>query len=652
MPSHPAIPGDQTFRDTFAAAPFGFALADLEGRLVETNPVMQATLGQAAPELVGLSLGALAHPEDEPEATRLLTEVADGARNGFQLELRLRLRDGREIWGRLRAWPVQEPEGRWLAITIQDITQRKLDEAALRASWENYQRLVELSPEPIVVHSHGITVYANPAAAGLFGAATPAVLIGRPVIELVHPDFRDSVRERIKDILKDGKGAPLVEEKLVRLDGTPIDAEVTGAAIDYQGQPAVQVVVRDISARKRAEAELARLNAELQRRNEQVEAEIAQRTEELREREQTLRAVFDGAAIGVSLIAPDGRVLDTNPALGAMTQYGVEALRGMHVADYTHPDDRADTLRQMEALFRGDQDLLSVEKRYCRKDGSIFWGNLTASVIRDREGKPRFATALVENITERKRMELSLQQQVEQQKELNRLKGDLVNAVSHELRTPLTSIFGYAEFLEDGIAGRLNAEQQGFVDQIQEGARHLERLVDDLLDFARLEAGTFKLALHRADLAQKSREVVESLRPQARARDLTLSVEAPERPVMYRCDAGRIGQVIMNLVGNAIKFTPPGGRIKLKLTTGPREIRVAVRDTGIGIAPEHQQALFEKFYQVDSSMTRERGGAGLGLSISKALVEAHGGTIGLESELGAGSTFWFTLPVGEAESAA
>jgi signal transduction histidine kinase len=121
---------------------------------------------------------------------------------------------------------------------------------------------------------------------------------------------------------------------------------------------------------------------------------------------------------------------------------------------------------------------------------------------------------------------------------------------------------------------------------------------------------------------------------------------------MYRCDAGRIGQVIMNLVGNAIKFTPPGGRIKLKLTTGPREIRVAVRDTGIGIAPEHQQALFEKFYQVDFSMTRERGGAGLGLSISKALVEAHGGTIGLESELGAGSTFWFTLPVGEAESAA
>jgi signal transduction histidine kinase len=237
-------------------------------------------------------------------------------------------------------------------------------------------------------------------------------------------------------------------------------------------------------------------------------------------------------------------------------------------------------------------------------------------------------------------------QEVEREKELNRLKADLVNAVSHELRTPLTSIMGYAEFLEDEVAGRLSDDQHEYVAQIQEGTRRLQRLVDDLLDFARLEAGTFTLSLEDSDLGLKIGEAIESMKPQARDKGVTLTAELPDGPCLVRMDPGRVGQVILNLVANAIKFTPGGGHVTVTLTCSPTLVRVAVADTGIGVAPENQARLFEKFYQVSSGTRREKGGAGLGLSIVKALVEAHGGEIGVESKLGEGSTFWFTLPAG------
>lgn len=235
--------------------------------------------------------------------------------------------------------------------------------------------------------------------------------------------------------------------------------------------------------------------------------------------------------------------------------------------------------------------------------------------------------------------------QIERLQELDRLKGDFLNAASHELRTPLTSVTGYAEFLEDGIAGPLTPTQVEYVGQIQAGARRLQRIVDDMLDYARLEAGTFRLELQDVELCGHLRKEVASLQPQALAARLAFAAELPPEPVVGRVDPGRIGQVLINLVGNAIKFTPPGGLVQVRLLPGEGEVRVEVRDSGIGIAAAHCARLFDKFFQVDASATRERGGAGLGLAISRALVEAHGGLMGVESEVGRGSTFWFTLPV-------
>lgn len=230
-------------------------------------------------------------------------------------------------------------------------------------------------------------------------------------------------------------------------------------------------------------------------------------------------------------------------------------------------------------------------------------------------------------------------------RELDQLKCDFLNATSHELRTPLASIIGYSEFLEDGVGGELTPDQAHFVSQIQEGGLRLKRLVEDLLDFTRLESGTLQLVPREADLAQSIRQVVHALQPQLRAARLRIEEPTLDGSLSLTFDPERIEQVLFNLLGNAIKFTPEGGTLSVSLACDPTEARVAVRDTGIGIAPEHLPHLFDKFYQVDPGSTRRFGGLGLGLSISRSIVEAHGGILSVESTPGSGSCFSFTLPL-------
>jgi signal transduction histidine kinase len=259
----------------------------------------------------------------------------------------------------------------------------------------------------------------------------------------------------------------------------------------------------------------------------------------------------------------------------------------------------------------------------------------------ERTIKDTYARELEARVDERT---AELTQAYGQLMELDRLKTNFLNVVSHELRTPLTTIQGYAEFLEDRTGGDLTGDQDEFVRQIQLGTVQLKRLVDDLLDFARVEAGAFSLVLAHADMRQTMADAVESLQPILREHGLALTLDLPAEPVWTQADAGRVAQVVLNLVGNAVKFTPRNGAIAVSLKALSGELRVEVKDSGIGIAPQHLPKLFQKFFQVDSSSTREKGGVGLGLSIAQSIVEAHGGQIGVESTAGEGSTFWFTLP--------
>ncbi|MGH7428348.1 MAG: ATP-binding protein, partial [Candidatus Methylomirabilaceae bacterium] len=229
--------------------------------------------------------------------------------------------------------------------------------------------------------------------------------------------------------------------------------------------------------------------------------------------------------------------------------------------------------------------------------------------------------------------------------ELDRVKSDFLLSVSHELRTPLTAIKGSVDNMLDGITGRLTELQQRYLTRVQTNADRLVRLINDLLDLARIEEGRVRVTPTLFSLGGLASEVLDTLRPVATEKGLELGLIGQDDQSLVHADRDKVGQVLLNLIGNAIKFTASGGRVDVELT-GEDEERAGVRvtDTGEGIPPEELPRIFDKFYQVQLGIQAKAKGTGLGLSIAKSLVELHGGRIWADSQLGRGSTFSFTVP--------
>ncbi len=240
-----------------------------------------------------------------------------------------------------------------------------------------------------------------------------------------------------------------------------------------------------------------------------------------------------------------------------------------------------------------------------------------------------------------------LSKAIDELRNLDRVKGAFLNAVSHDLRIPLTGIMGYAEFLEDGVGGTLSAEQMDFAQQITQQAERMTGLLNELLDFARMEAGKFKIDPRPMAYSDVLNSAVNTFRPAMAKKNLDVAVElAPDLPLV-QADPDRVIQILSNLLSNALKFTPEGGRIRVRAYLEGLMVVTEVSDSGVGIPRKDLPHMFERFYQSEAG--KKAGGTGLGLSITKSLVEAHGGTIEVSSTPGQGSTFRFTLPVADSE---
>jgi len=225
----------------------------------------------------------------------------------------------------------------------------------------------------------------------------------------------------------------------------------------------------------------------------------------------------------------------------------------------------------------------------------------------------------------------------------NRFKSQFLANMSHELRTPLHAIIGFAEAIRDGLAGPTTVEQLEFASDIHQAGQQLLRLINDVLDFTKLESGAAELALEPCDLADLVDEVVRVTRGLAQRRGVEMATEVEPRPLELTADPVKLRQVLYNLLSNAIKFTEAGGRVSVRARLEREVVRVEVADTGVGIAPADLHHIFTEFRQVDASLTRRHEGAGLGLALVRRLVRLHGGDIRVASDLGRGSTFTVTL---------
>jgi signal transduction histidine kinase len=285
--------------------------------------------------------------------------------------------------------------------------------------------------------------------------------------------------------------------------------------------------------------------------------------------------------------------------------------------------------------------------------GRVAEAFLLEGVKRAMSARMHMATVEEANreLTEKNRR---LAQAVERLQEADRVKSNFLATVSHELRTPLTSVIGYSEMLLEGIAGELNEEQREYVRTVMEKGDQLLVLITGILDISRMEAGEMKFDKEPFDLDEVVSVALSTIAPHARRKKLALACHLPTDLPAVLGDRDKIRQVLLNLLGNAVKFTPEGGTVAISAEEGPlapnpadgtHGVRVSVRDSGIGVAPEHHARVFDPFFQVDNSSTREYGGTGLGLSIVKRFIEAHGGHVWVDSREGEGATFYFTLPL-------
>jgi PAS domain S-box-containing protein len=497
-----------------------------------------------------------------------------------------------------------------------------------------YRRLVEELPAAFYVSALTEATYAlyvSPGIVGLLGyeleewARKP-----RLFDEILHPLDRDEVLESVL-AAKRAATAFDAEYRLLRSDGTIVWVRDRAITVrDADGRPLhLQGFLVDVTDRKHAEA----------------------RHRSLAERLPLITYVdtphsADEAASYVS------------PQIEEILGYTLEEWHSSPTffVDHLHPADR-DRVREAQRASRMSGEPLELEYRILAKDGRVVWLLDSYTIVRDETGRPWYAQGYALDVTARKRAEADreallsqAQLQNERLRELDRMKDEFVALVSHELRTPLTSIRGYLELLLEESED-LSEMHREWLSVIDRNSERLLALVEDLLLKAQVSAGKVPLTLTEADLAAIVEQSAKTAAPVAAARKIDLVVSTPGvLPVAV--DPVRIGQAIDNLVSNALKFTPAGGTVRVSAVADRKRARVEVGDTGPGMSTAEQERLFERFYRTERAQADAVPGVGLGLSIAKALVEAHGGAISCESAPGRGSTFVVELPLAAVPAAA
>ena len=407
---------------------------------------------------------------------------------------------------------------------------------------------------------------------------------------------------------------------------------------------------------------------ELEVVNQKLEKTIANQKaveKELAESQRTFEGAFSDAPIGMALVSLEGSFTNVNKALLKIVGYSRQGLLFTNFQSITHPDDLQEDVSLVNDLMTGRRKFYQLEKRYIHKQGHMVPVQVSTSLLTDFEDKPLFFIVHIQDISAQKQFNQSLQASTQAAEAANRAKGEFLAMMSHEIRTPMNAMIGMLELLEDT---HLNAQQQDFVEIIRTGSNTLSTVVNDILDFSKVESNKLELEMKRLDIYKCVEDVLALFSPQAEEKGIVLTslIDPADVSVFFRGDSTRLRQILANLVSNSIKFTKQG-EVSIQVQVKPissqvakessvscYEIQFSITDTGIGIPPENIANLFKPFSQLDASITRQYGGTGLGLTISKRLVEMMGGKVWVKSQPGQGSIFCFSIklePYDKAKSA-
>jgi PAS domain S-box-containing protein len=501
------------------------------------------------------------------------------------------------------------------------------------ASMRERAQLLDLAHEAILVRdlATGVVQFWNPGAVELY-RWRPTELPATSIHATLGTQFPAPQAEIEAELLRNGRWQGELTQ--TRRDGTRVNVASRWALYpgDQGRPPAVLEINNDISDRKRVEEQLRKTLSVIGRQYERAA-----------QSQSRIRAVLDATSEAIMLLSADGQTLSVNRCFN----------------EWFFGEPRPDVTEYPFAAFDAQLDELFVDPGTLR---GLLMAALQAvdaqrtTSMAQRAPQARelevFSTGVRMPSGERLG-QLYVFRDVTRERAADRAKTEFVSMVSHELRTPLTSINGYIDLFLDGEFGALTAEQRRYLETVRSNGQHLLGLINEVLDAARLSSGKFALNYAGVDLTRLIEAVADSLRPQVLAKGQTLDLEIAAGLPVIRGDRQRLTQVLTNLVSNAHKYTPAGGRLRVSAHQGLDEVRLEVEDTGIGLSASEQAQLFTRFFRADNPTVRAAGGTGLGLVITRSLVQLHGGDIRVRSAPGQGSTFVVTLPArasGEAQA--
>jgi PAS domain S-box-containing protein len=691
-----ALEASETFnRQLVEEFPIGLASCRLNGQLVYVNSAFANILGRTVEETLSLTYWDITPQKYADQEAHQLKQLQATGRYG-PYEKEYLHKDGYLVPVLLTGVIIQQNGESFIWSSVQDIRERKRSELALRASERRYAALTSMAPVGIFrADEQGNCVYVNDCWCEMTGLS-PVEASGMGWIRALHPDDRQKYRAEWQRAIETGDPFQLEyrfqhpQGEIVWVFGQAVQEKgIDGGAVGYVA------TVTDIRDRKRAEQAIRQ-----QAEREKLSREITQRIRQSLD----LQTIFETACheirqfiqadrVGIFKFYPESNCDDGEFVAESVVE-GFSSVLAIRVHDHCFGEKHIPLYVQGKIHTLSDiydEELLECYISILAKfqvraslvmpllNGGTLWGLLCIHQCSGprqwQEIEINFAQQIANQLAiaiqqaslfEQLQQELTERQQAQKQltesnhqlaitnEELaraTRLKDEFLANMSHELRTPLNAILGMTEGLLEEVFGLVNEGQKKALKTVERSGTHLLELINDILDLAKIEAGQVELDCTLTNISQLCQSSVVFVKQQALKKRLQLQVRIPvDLPDLW-IDERRMRQVLINLLNNAVKFTPEGGNIALEVTGEPisecypsPQICVAVTDTGIGIAPEHLQKLFQPFIQIDSALNRQYAGTGLGLSLVKRIVELHGGSVGVHSEAGVGSRFTVTLP--------
>jgi two-component system, sensor histidine kinase and response regulator len=613
---------EEKYRSLVANIPDVIWSGDAEGRPVFVSSKIEAVYGYTPEEIcqTGVWFERI-HPDDAPKA-RAAYERLLSRGEVFETEYRIQRKDGNWIWLYARAVSRYEKDGkRYIDGIASDITERKHALQALEESERKYRSLVTHIPDIIwSVAADGRVDFVSSNAERIlsFTAEDAYRLGGRVWFDSIHPEDAPRVKEAFEALFKAGRPYD-VECRRKGRDGEWIWVHDRSVAThEKDGMLFADGLVTDITERKKTE-------------------------ESLRASEQRYRMLFDRCLAGVARSSLEGHLLECNEAFAKILGYeSVRQVLALNTVDlYYSMEDRAAMVQRLN----DKKAITNHEMLFRSSNGSPVWVIANISLVEGENGHSAYIEASIVDITHRKRDEEDLRKAKETAEAASRAKSDFLANMSHEIRTPMNGVIGMTELV---LGTDLTVEQRDYLNTVKSSANSLLNIINDVLDFSKIEARKLDLECVTFDLRAAIDTAMNGLGIRVGKKNLKLACHvAADVPSEVIGDPGRLRQILSNLVDNAIKFTRAGEVLVrvgvLSEADGQVVVHFSVSDTGIGIPPEKREAIFRAFEQADNSFTRRFGGTGLGLAIASQLVTMMEGQMHLESEVGKGTTFYFTV---------